>query len=596
MAFLTLAPEIIIFIIGLHLEDGRLICTDLPFSSDRLGGDVESCYELAPAEYPLCLSANAPEDRILSRQSAACVDYSHKLPRIFQLCHICSRIRTLVMGAPQLWARQALCWPARADIILQRAGACLLSFISKQGLCSCIFSDIKSFLHRSIEIELILPGVYLRADGAHLSMSALIVNEILRANQLTDLQLRFDVRRGPDGPSAPRIISIPSLRSARLQNAEFMPVGKALRVLHIAVEPRGPALSLPHFISALRACPNLQELALQNAIQGEYKLPWNAGLASGCPLVLESLKHLTCSGEQNLARALLYWISVSPVLDCHVDAEFRLGTTPDPFDRFSSELAAELCVLLHPTEVTAMMTYVRARAAAEDTGSPFVDVVPDLPPAPVLPYLALNVIPDTEVKDYYTAWPRLVTVAAAEDREGALRSVLAGCDPVYLGPGRMRRTFTMRNSYASFPNRTAALTRESFPTYMRPKHLGMAVSLPFTAYIRQADADDDVIYLALSRTSWVPQDERDWLFILAELPQLRTIEVLAAAHADCIRGLALYLWRERGNENLQEIEFQRTGMSSSVVQSLLEEVHALTVTRETADEEYHLPRIVWSLS
>ena len=59
-------------------------------------------------------------------------------------------------------------------------------------------------------------------------------------------------------------------------------------------------------------------------------------------------------------------------------------------------------------------------------------------------FLAVNVILDTETRDPTSSWPRLASVTAAEDFEGAIRGISPMCDPTSLGPGRLRRMITMR--------------------------------------------------------------------------------------------------------------------------------------------------------
>lgn len=532
---------------------------------------------------------------MLSQQAFVCVEEggAASLPRIFELCHICSSIRSVIMDTPQLWAGQALCWPARSPIVLPRAGACPLTLVSTQGLCACVFHDIRPFLYRATAVGLILPSSYLRTDGADLSTSSLVRAELVRATQLTDVQLRFD-GHGIRHPSETALVILPHLRRARLQNADFILAGLSLQVLQIAAEPDGPKLSLEQFLSAIRRCPNIRELAVQNAVCGEHRLPWAAGVTLATRISLAKLQHLTCTGSQGLARALLYWIDVPKNIDLHVDSNFLLGTTSRPLDRFPSELAPDLCALLHPEEVFTLLEFARLQLEAESLSFDPASL-PGVPKSSPLPYLALNVIPDNETEFPAEMWPRLITVAAAEDREGAICGLLPGYDPVSLGAGRMRRIFTMRNFYTSFPGTSTAAARQSFPRSLRPTQLGLATSLLLTAYVLQAEADEVIIHLTLGPLSWVPRSEDEWLFVLADLPRLRFLEVLSEAHSNCVRSLAAYLERDRAHEDLREITFGSLGAAPSEICDLRDEVNAVTVSRETADEEETLPHIVWSL-
>lgn len=591
MPFLELAAEILTFIFHLHLaDDNGLPHRDLLLPADRLAHHIDWRRNSTHAEYPPCLTASIPEERALSLQASTCAEEGGSLPRIFQLCHICSSIRSMIMGAPQLWAAQALCWPAHSQTILPRAGACSLRLVSTLGLCACVFHDIRPFLHRATTVGLILPSSYLRTDGADLSASSLVRAELVRASLLTDLQIRFDGHGRQSSEAV--LVTLPHLRSARLQNADFIPAGSRLQLLHIATEPEGPKLSLEQLLAAILKCPNIRELVVQNTVQGEIQLPWAAGVTLAARIALTHLEHLTCSGPQGLVRALLYWVDVPEHIDLHVDADFLLGTTPRPFDRFPSELARDLCALLHPVEIFSLLECVRLHA--EDPTSYPASPKPEVPQSYPLPYLALNIIPDSEAKRPMEMWPRMITVAAAEDKEGAIRGLLPKCDPVSLGPGRMRRIFTMRNFHTSFPVLSTAATRESFPRSQGPTHLGLATSLPLTAYVLQAEADEVIVHLTLGPMSWVPRNEDEWLFVLADLTRLRFLEVLSEADSECVRSLAAYLWREGANEDLREIAFRNLG-SPNGIHDLEQEVNAMTVRRETANEEESLPHIVWSL-
>lgn len=599
MPFLDLATEIIIIIFDLHLRDnegGERKGLLLP--SDRLSETLGELERPTDAEYPLCLTDSIPEERVLSRQASACAEQVRAdtgLPRIYELSHISSPIRSIILGTPQLWARQALCWPARSQVTVSRAGACPLAFASAVGLCACIFHDIRPSLHRAARVDLVLPSSYLRADGADLSLSSLVRAELVRAFHLTDLQIRFDSHRRHDVPSEPLLLILPGLRRARLQNANFIPAGSGLQVLHLAAEPSAPGLTLSQFLETIRQSPNLKELAVQNVIRGEYRLPWSVGIAPAARLVLEKLEHLTCSGARGLSRALLYWIDVPGGIDFHVDADFFLGTVSQPFDLFPSQLAPELSALLYPREIVTMLEYARSQAAAEEAGSIYSAPLPNVPPSHPLSYLALNVIPDSEASRPMEMWPRLMIIAAAEDKEGALRGLRPECDPVSLGPGRMRRVFTMRNFYASFPGNGSVAMREGFPRHRRPNHLGLVASLLLTAYVLQADAEETIIHLALGGVSWVPQSEEEWLFVLADLPRLRCMEVHSAAYPESVRSLASFLAQDRAMEELQEIRFSNLVMGLGEAKVLAEEVYGLMEERET-DEEEALPHIVWSLS
>lgn len=593
MPFLHLPTEIIVFVFDLHLHDNEGNEIELLLSADRVAG-CTGWLQPPTQGYPLCLTASIPEERVLSSQASVCAEQADTgLPRIFELSHICSAIRNIILGAPQLWARQALCWPARFQVTVSRAGACPLTLVSSAGICACIFHDICPFLQGAAQIELVLPSSYLRTDGADLSMSSLIRAELVQARHLTDLQIRLDGHRRHDVPTEPALIILPSLRRARLQNANFIPAGSRLQVLHLAAEPGAPSLTLSEFLVALCQSPNLQELAVQNVIRGEYRLPWAADVTLRARVVLEGLQHLTCSGAQGLARALLYWIDIPAGIDFHVDADFLLGTISQPFHRFPSELAPELCALLHPREIVAMLEYVR-HAATEEAALTYPAMLPDIPPSHPLPYLALNVIPDSEASHPMEMWPRLLTIAAAEDKEGALRGLRPKCDPISLGPGRLRRTFTMRNCYASFPGHGSVAMREGFSRHRRPTHLGIAASLLLTAYVEQADADETIVHLALGAVSWVPRSEDEWLFVLADLPRLRCIEVHSKTYPESVRTLARYLARDRAMEELQEVIFRQM-LGPGDVQILTDEVYGITAEREN-DVEETLPPIVWSLS
>lgn len=594
MSFQHLATELLVFIFELHLDDDAYHRAELMFPADRLAEYIERRRDQDEMRSPLCLTDSTPEERALSGQAVTCAEtHRHELPRIFQLCHISSSIRAKLMAAAHLWAARALCWPAQNKEVIARASLCPLSLVSPLGLCACIFSDIKPFLHRAAHIQLTLPSKYIRTDGAELLTSRLFRDGLDQGFQLTDLELRFDGHAGAETASLnPSLLLLPCLRRARVQNADFVPVGPCLRVLHLATEPRGPALSFAQFLAAVQQCPNLRELAVQNTVRGDYAIPWDVGSPLTTRLALKELEHLTCSGSRGLARAFMYWIEVPSTIDFQLDADFRMGTTPRPFDVFPSEIAAELYVLLHPAETAATLEY--ARVLAEEDAIAAQSTPPDVPKL-LLPYLALNIILDAETLNPLEMWPRLITVALSEDLEGARRSVLPGSDPIAFGVGHMRRTFTMRNFYASFPNDRMVAVRESLPRHLRPANLGQAAALLLEAYVRQADAEEDVIHLEFGPSSWVPRDEDEWLFVLADLPQLRVIKVPSIANAYAVKALARQLRRDRGNVNLTQVTFTNTGLGRDEARGLQNEVDEITMKRENEDEEEELPHIVWSL-
>lgn len=597
MPLLALSTEILILVIRLHLDGYQPPMAAHLFPTDRLTDYLNLLSLPSPPGFSLdlCLTARTPQERALSRQATNCADSLKALPRIVELSHVCRLLRTIVLGTPSLWASEPLSAPAINQHVLSLAGDCHLEFVSREGLCACIFSDIKPFFYRATRISLTLPSIYIRVDGASLSTSELVRSELVRAAHLTELELRFDGRRGGSAVTV-CLLPLANLQSARLLNANFIPAGPSLRTLHVATEPTGPSLPLMDFITAVRLSPSLQDIAVQNSIRESYSFPWEAGIIVEKRIVLSELRRLTCSGSRGLARSLLYCLETPSLADLYIDTDFLLGTTLDPFTRFPSDLATELGVLVHPAETAELLDYARRRASAEVAGAFFHEAPPNIPPCHILPYLALRIIPDTESDHPLAMWPRLMTLAAAEDRDAALRGVSGERCALYEGRGRMCRTFTMRNFYASFPDDEMIAIRQSFPRHLRPAHLGQAASLPLEAYVQQAEAEDVIIHLAIAEDSWVPYTEDDWLFVLADLPGLQVLEVLSRTDAASIRSLAAYLCRDRGNEELRKITFWNTTLKSGDVARLEKEVDGLTTERETADEEEILGHIVWSLN
>ncbi|VDB99073.1 unnamed protein product [Peniophora sp. CBMAI 1063] len=362
-------------------------------------------------------------------------------------------------------------------------------------------------------------------------------------------------------------IVIPTLRRARLQNAEFIPISDGLLELHFATEPGCTKLPWRSLLLALHATPCLRVLVLQNALS-RYDTPWEIETDTIDRAPLMALEHLTCSGHRGLARALLYWIDAPSIHDLHIDADFDMGATLDPFEHFPSQLAAELWVLRNSAQTRLMMEYARARANAEDAGQSFTDEVPDSVPVPPLEYLALSIILDSEVEDSRSAWPQLITVAAAKDAEGALRGVSTHND--FDGPGQSspRRTFTMRNSFAAFPSDAMAAFRARLRRDREPCAVNSVVSLLLTAFLAQA-GEEDVISLAFAKGSWLPTAAQEWSDLLFELPALRTLGLWAPAAPEVLISLAESLYRDGRELSVRVIAVRETQAATDEVIDLL---------------------------
>ncbi|VDC02183.1 unnamed protein product [Peniophora sp. CBMAI 1063] len=556
MPFLVLPAELKLSVFELDLEDDACQRAGLLLPHDRLCDYIQRRDDIyRDDDHPLCLTSTSLGERILSRQASACVDDRRGgLPRIFQLCHICASLRSLIRLTPSLWARQAACWPGHYDHVLANAGDYPLSFLSWEGLCACAYRDIEKFLHRAKDIAVALPSEYLRVDGAKLSTAQLLRRHLLQAIHLVDLEMRFDAAHAESRELKSTPVVIPTLRRARVQNSDVIPTSPGLRELHIAVEPGGPTLSLSGLLHLLRIATHLRVVVLQYALEGGYSIPWEVESKATSRVSLNELRHLTCAGYRGLTRVLMYWICAPALQEFHVDIDFDLGVTP--LDQIPSQLAAETWILLHPGETVSAMDYARRKALMLTESEESQEHPPDVPDIHTLSCLAIDVIPDSEAEDPLSSWPRLITVAAAPTAQEALRGVSPQRDSTSIASDDVRRLLTMRNAYASFPGDECAALREGHPKQRKPSHLGTALALPLSTYLHQADAADAVTYLAFKESSWVPVDERGWGAVLAELPMLQELAITGRASPESAASLARYLLQHAEGPRLQKVTLQ----------------------------------------
>lgn len=495
----AMSAEAHLNLLGLPLEILRLIArcaltNDLPgigsrglLFQDSYMDVVRSWRSLEDAAPPECTPELSCHSRRSARSGQAVIcakDDMGPARSALDLMYVCKALNKVLLHDALFWGEALLIRPSAFKVAVKRASSGVegarLSFTAHGGACLCVLDVLLRQFDYITRIDLALPSTTADNDT---SPSHLICQELkLGAPFLEAVDLRFDWAHEHADARQKEIVVLTAVHTSRLMNATFAIASTALTSLYMAAEEPVFRWYRCDVYTILRACPNLQNVALQMITVDCDELPFPQRLEYPDAGVV----NLPLLSYMHISDKLVEWTYASQCMVIPASARVHADVIL-PMSRLVAYTMQDL-----QEDCEASMTNSNLR----DIGLRF-------------PVMALRQRPSTSAAGTPYKWPEYVSLSFGDKEESAM----AFRDPITAA------------SAGSFSVRNAALSLTSVETPWIHAPNGPLTRLTTTDTMFKACSKLGIRHVSTFIVDASPPFScpQNWRELLSHLPRLRIL-------------------------------------------------------------------------